>query len=68
MFPKNVVSAFAGFVLFLGHDLSCLTTGSKFWYCLKSSSVLFSVGERKLLSISSFDRGILSSDLWRLKT
>ena len=56
MFPKIVVSAFAGFVLYLCHDLSCRITGSKFWYCFKSSSVIFSVGERKILSISSFDR------------
>ena len=43
-------SAFAGFVLYLCHDLSCLITGSKFWYCFKSSSVIFSVGGRKSLS------------------
>ena len=55
MFPKFVVSVFAGFVLYLGHDLSCLITGSKFWYCFKTSSVIFSVGGRKILSISSFD-------------
>ena len=68
MFPKIVVSAFAGFVLYLCLDMSCLITGSKVWYCFKSSSVIFSVGGRKILSIYSFDRGIVSGGSWRLKT
>ena len=63
-----MVSAFAGFVLYLCHNLSCLITGSKFSYCFKCSSVIFCVGGRKILSISSFDRGIVSSGSWRLKT
>ena len=46
-FPKTVLSAFAGFVLYLCHDFSCLITGSRFWYRFKSSSVIFSVGGRK---------------------
>ena len=61
LFPKIVVSAFAGFVLYLCHDFGCLITGSKFWYRFKSSSVFFSVGGRKILLISSFLRGIVSS-------
>ena len=68
LFPKNVVSAFAGFVLYLCHDFSCLITGSRFWYYFKSSNVIFSVGGRKILSISSFDTGTVSSGSWRLKT
>ena len=44
LFPKTVVSAFAGFVLNLCHDLSCLMTGSRFWYFCNSCSVTFSVG------------------------
>ena len=35
---------------------------------LVHSSVIFSVGGRKILSISSFDRGIVSSGSWRSKT
>ena len=61
LFPKIVVSAFTGFVLYLCHDFSCLNTGSRFWFCFESSSVILSVGGRKILSISSFDRGIMSS-------
>ena len=68
MFPKIVVSAFAGFVFYLCHDFGCLITGSRFWYRFKSSGVIFSVGGRNKLSISSFDRGIVSSGSWRLKT
>ena len=56
-----MVSAFAGFVLYLCHDLSCLITGSKFWSRFKSSSVIFSVGGRKILSTFSYDKGIVSS-------
>ena len=61
LFPKIVISPFAGFVLKLCHDFSRLITGSRFWYRFKSSSVIFSVGGRKILSIFSFDRGIVSS-------
>ena len=68
MSPKIVVSAFAGFILYLCHGLSCLITGSKYGYCFKISSVIFSVGGRKILSFSSFDREIVSSGSWRLKT
>ena len=60
LFPRIVVSAFAGFVLYLCHDLSCRITGSKFWYFCKSCSVIFFSG-RKILSVSCFDRGIVSS-------
>ena len=31
-FPKIVISAFIGFVLYLYQDLNCLITGSRFWY------------------------------------
>ena len=61
LFPGIVVSAFAGFVLYLCHDLSCQITGSRFWYFCNSCSVTFSVGERKIFSISKFDKGIVSS-------
>ena len=47
LFPNIVASAFAGFVLYLCHDLSCLITGSKFWYFCNNSSVTFSVVGRK---------------------
>ena len=47
LFPKIVVSAFAGFVLNLCHDLSCLITGSRFWYFCICCSVTFSVGGKK---------------------
>ena len=47
MFPKIVVSAFTGLVLYLCHDFSCLFTGSRFWFCFKSSSVILSVGGEK---------------------
>ena len=30
-----------GLVLYLCHDFKCLITGSRFWYCFKSSSVIF---------------------------
>ena len=46
-FPNIVVSAFAGFVLYLGQDLSCLIIGSKFWYCCINCRVIFSVGGKK---------------------
>ena len=61
LFPKIVVLAFVGFVLYLCHDLSCLMTGSRFWYFRNNSSVIFSVFGRKIVSISIFDRGIVSS-------
>ena len=56
-----MVSAFAGFVSYLCHDLSCFITGSKFYSRFKSSSVIFFVGGRKILSISSYDEEIVSS-------
>ena len=61
LFPKIVVSAFAGFVIYLCYDLSCLITGSKFWYFCSNCSVIVSVGSRKILSTSNFDRGIVLS-------
>ena len=62
LFPKIVVSAFVGFVLYLCHDLSCLMTESRFWYSFcNNASVILSVVGRKLFSISIFDRGIASS-------
>ena len=61
LFPEIVVSAFVGFVLNLCHDLSCLMTGSRFWYFCNNSSVSFSVVGRKMVSISIFDRGIVSN-------
>ena len=60
LFPKVVVSAFVCFVLYLCHDLSCLITGSKFWYFRSNCSVIVSVGGRKMFSTSNFDRGIVS--------
>ena len=42
-----MVSAFVGFVLNLCHDLSCLMTGSRFWYFCNSFSVTFSVCGKK---------------------
>ena len=66
LFRKIVVSAFTGFVLYLCHDFSCLITGSRFWYF--GSSVISSVGGRKILSFSSFARGIVSIGSWRSKT
>ena len=32
LFPKIVMSAFTGFVLYFYRKLSCLMTGSKIWY------------------------------------
>ena len=61
LFPNIVASAFAGFVLYLCHDLSCLITGSKFWYFCNNCSVIVSVGGRKNFATSNFDRGIVSS-------
>ena len=60
-----MVSAFTGLVLYFCHDFSCLITGSRF--CFKRLSVILSVGGRKKLSISNFDRGIVSSGSWRSK-
>ena len=51
LFPKIVVSAFAGFVLCLCHDLSFLLTGSRFWYFCNCCSVIFSVGGRKYIRL-----------------
>ena len=61
LFPKMVVSFFVGFVFNLCHDLSCLMTGSRFWYFCNNSSVIVSVVGRKMFYISIFDRGIASS-------
>ena len=61
MFPNIVVSAFAGFILYLCHDLSCLIIGSKFWYFCNNCSVIFSVGGKKIFSTSIFDSGMVSS-------
>ena len=61
LFPKFVVSAFAGLVLYLCHDFSCLITGSRFWYFCNKCSVSVSFGGRKIFSSSVFDRGIVSS-------
>ena len=61
LFPKIVVSGFVGFVLYLCHDLSCLMTGSRFWYFCNNSSVIFSAVSRKMFSIPIFDRGFASS-------
>ena len=64
LFPNIVTSAFDSFVLYLCHDLSCLITGSKFWYFCNNCnncSVIVSVGGRKRFSTSNFDRGIVSS-------
>ena len=44
---KIVVSVFVGFVLNLVHDLSCLMTGSRFWYFCNNFSVNFSFGGKK---------------------
>ena len=54
-----MVSAFAGLVLYLCHDLSCLITESRFWYFCSNSRVTFSVVGGKVLSTSSFGRGIV---------
>ena len=43
LFPKIVVSAFVGLVLFLCHNFSCLMARSRFWYFYNNSSVTFSV-------------------------
>ena len=68
LFPKIVVSAFTGLVLYLCHDFSCLITGSRFWYCFKVLIVILSVGGRKMFSISNLDKRIVSSGSWRSKT
>ena len=60
-FSKILVSAFAGFVLYLCHDLSCLITDSRFWYFCYNCSLSFSVGGRKIFLTSSFVRGVVSS-------
>ena len=51
MFPNIVVSAFAGFVSYLCHELSCLIIGSKFWYFCNNCSVIFSVGGKKVFRL-----------------
>ena len=57
LFPKIVVSALVSFVLYLCHDFSCLMTGSRFSYFCKNSSVIVSIGGRKMFAISVFDKG-----------
>ena len=61
LFPKIVVSAFVGLVLHLCHHFCCLMTGSRFWCFCKNSSVIDSVGDKKMFSVSVSDRGIVSS-------
>ena len=61
LFLNIVVSAFAGFVLYLCHDLSCLIIGSKFCFFCINCSVIFFVGDKKIFSTSIFGRGIESS-------
>ena len=68
LFPKIVVSALTGLVLYLCHDFSCLITGSRFWYCFNVEIVIVSVGGRNMFSISSLDKVIVSSGSWRSKT
>ena len=60
LFPM-MVSALVGLFLYFCQDFSCPMTGSSFWYFRKSSSVIVSVEDRKIFSISVFDRGIVSS-------
>ena len=60
LFPKIVVSAFVGVVLYLCHDLNCLVTVSSVWYFCSNCSVIVSVGGKKMFSTSCFDRGIVS--------
>ena len=60
LFPKIVVSALVGLVLYLCQDFSCLMTGSRFWYFCNNSCVIVSVEGRKMFSISVFDRGTVS--------
>ena len=52
LFPKILVSAFTGLVLYLCHDLI----------------VILTVGGRKMFSISNLDKGIVSSGSWGSKT
>ena len=47
LFPRIVMSALIGLVLYLCHDFSCLMTGSRFWCFRNNSSVTFSVLEGK---------------------
>ena len=68
LFPSMVVSALSGLVLYLCQDFNCLMTGLRFCCFCNSSSVIFSVIGRKMFSISNFDRVIVSSGSWRLKT
>ena len=68
LFPKIVVSALFGLLLYLCHDFSCLMTGSRFWYFCNNPSMIFSGVGRKMFSISIFDRGMVSSGSCRLKT
>ena len=66
-FLKIVVSALVGSVLFLCQVFSCLMSGSKFWYISNSYGVTFSVIGRRMISTSTFDRGIVSKLSCRLK-
>ena len=66
-FPKTVISAFIGFVLYLYQDLNCLIKESRFLVVCNISSVIFSVAGRKMFRISVFERGILSKGSCRLK-
>ena len=54
-FPRTVIPAFTGFDLFLGQELGCLITGSRFVFCSSSSSFIFSVAGGKIFSFSVYD-------------
>ena len=68
LFPKIVVSALIGSVLYLFHDLSCLMTRSRFRHFRNNSRVIVSVVGKKMFSTCIFDMGIVLSGSYRLKT
>ena len=68
LFPRIMISALIGLVLYLCKDFDCRITASRFWSFLSTSSVIFSVFGKKLFSISISDRGMVSRGSWRLKT
>ena len=67
LFPIIVISALIGFVSYLCQDLGCLITGSRFWYFLNNSGVMFSVTGKNLFWVSVFERGIISKGSCKIK-
>ena len=48
LFPRIVMSAIVGFVLYLCHDLSFLIAGARFWFFCSNLVVNFAVFRREI--------------------